>query len=557
MKSTETIEGKVKGDRHSREQFVLLSILFVLFLIFIKTIRVAGILNIFLIGQGQDINSIEVLLEILLLVLEGPNLIIVGLMIAFGMIYYFRILGKGWLRKNVITVMNVVIYVSAISFFVERMKPLFFTVPLFFMVAFRLFDMWTSDKKKLVKIIKHYRVPILFFLLLYVLYFVGIIQIQSGIAHDSRASIPIFQQIISFTPVYHASIYFLVLILNDWGSKEFENFIKVILFFGVLLFLESLLAFYFKVDGLVDVSLGFGMFQGAFLAGYHKVARLAMTIGFFSLFIYSRELKKYYLLIFLFSILISFSTLNRSAVGAFFVGMAIILVQLFYLHFPHLSVRQKNRIGLVFFVVILILGVLMISLTGQVRNEIVGQEINVEQLVKTLTGRIILMARGVEIFMGNFWIGTGAQNVSVFLAAEEIPIEFSLTIQSWLYELVGKYMDVVSSPEIWLREFFTGRTIHNLWLNFILEWGITGLLIVGGIIYGGTRWIRIAWKFIRSGDKRIIPFGIMLAYGFSLSMSMLFTIIFRYYSLFVVIILLTGVLAHDFELEMDALEKVS
>lgn len=542
-------------NQRSREQIILLGIIVFVFVIFLKTIRVTGILEILVIGQEEDLNSIEILYGVISLLMEGWNCLVISLLFVLGLIYYLRVLRIGWLRKNLVTVMNAIVYLSAISLFVERIKPLFFTVPLFFLIVSRISDLWLNNRADLLQKINKHRIPIYFFLLLFILYIIGIIQVQTGVANEIRSSIPIFHQLISITPVYHALIFYLVLVLNNWKTSEYEIFINIVLVISVFLFVESLLSFYFKLDFLVDVSLGIGMFQGAFMAGYHKVARIAMVIGFFALYMFSRSKKIGYLLVFVFAILICFSTLNRSAIGAFFIGIAVVLIQLFYTNFASISVKQKNRIVYVFVLFILIIGVLLISITGQVRNSIVGQEINIAQIVRTLTGRLILMARGLEVFIDNFWIGTGAQNVSDYLSSKSIPTNISLYVHKRLYEAFGNFMDSFNNSEDWLFEFFSGRTIHNLWLNFILEWGITGLFIVAYVLCKGLSWTRTAINKMTARDKNSIPLGIFLALGISLSLSMLFTIKFRYYSLFVMILLFTDLLAQNKDGVLDK-EKV-
>lgn len=536
---------KIKDDPKYRRKSIFASLLISLFMV-ILVANYQELLNLLVVGIGEDINSVEILQGVIIIYSTGWNLVLLGLMTLGTIIFSFGFAREDLARIGLTGIMNGVVYLSAISLYIERLKPIFFTIPLFFMVVIRVVTLLKSNKKGLVILLKKWSIPLLIFILLFLIFSIGIVQILVGSADVVRSAIPIFQQVVAITPYFHAFIFFLVLILNEWEIKEFEKYFKSVLFLGIILFVESLVAFYFQADFLRNISIShiLGMFSGAFLGGYHKVARIAIVMGFIALYFVFRTRWKGYWIFFIMAIFIAFSALNRSAIGAFFQGIGLIVFQQSWSLISKMPKRKRILLISSSIVIFFGAGFSILWFATFVRDLAPFLEMGPEQLIGTFTGRAIILARSLDVFVHKFWTGTGPYNVTPYLASQSVPVHAFQKLYDWFgigYE----------GATVWVQYkvslFFKSRTAHNLWVNFLLEWGVFGALIIGYILYYGIRWFRKVWKLVVRGDLSVTPAWILLVLLFSLGLSLHFTIKFRYYSLFVILLLFIKKLIQEYK----------
>jgi len=244
---------KIKGNKHYQQLIFLGGVCLVLFGIFL-IFNWKAILGVFVVGTGEDKYSFEILHELFLLIIKDWNPILMGLLLVciIGLLFLFN---RAYPSKlNLIGVMNGIVYFSAISIYVERAKPIFFTFPLFVLLIFRSIVYFKENTENFVGLIKKNIIIFVLFALLLLLHAVGILQVITGTADPIRLTIDLVEQSVAISPIIHALIFFSVITVNEWQVPEFEKFAKVVLFLGIFLFIEAVLAFYFRLDFLFDIS---------------------------------------------------------------------------------------------------------------------------------------------------------------------------------------------------------------------------------------------------------------------------------------------------------------
>ena len=543
--SAQRFLARTKTDTDYRRKTLLVGLLVVVSGI-ILLVNGKNLLTVFLVGTGEDKNSIQITKELFFIFRSGWNPVLLGILLGGGLLFVFGFARKDLARIGLKGAMNGIVYLGIVSYFVERVKPIFFTVPLFFMLLVRIGILLKQNRGQFMELLKRSFVPIVFFVLIFLLHIFGIVQVITGTADDVRNTIPVFEQAIVITPYFHAFVYFMVLVVNEWEILEYEKYIKIIVFLGIFLFIESLFALYFGAESLVNVSLDkhLGMFSGAFLGGYHKMGRLAMVIGFMALYLKSRTQKNVYWALFVMAVLVNFSALNRSAIGAFFLGLGMIVFQQMWSRLLKMEKKHKRVVIYSSIVFFLLVGVSLLWFASIVRDLSPYLEMGPQQLLDTSTDRIKIIARSIDVLINKLWIGTGPLNATYYFSSETVPAITFEKLYSWLG---GGFPNVDEWIQFEFSTFFASRTAHNLWMNIVLEWGVIGFAIIGYVLYRGVLWLQMLWRSIRSGESAVEPLWILWVCLFSVGLSLLFTIKFRYYSLFTIILLFTGTAIREFD----------
>jgi len=192
----------------------------------------------------------------------------------------------------------------------------------------------------------------------------------------------------------------------------------------------------------------------------------------------------------------------------------------------------------------LLVGVSLLWFASIVRDLSPYLEMGPQQLLDTSTDRIKIIARSIDVLIYELWTGTGPLNATYYFSSEAVPASTFAKLYSWFG---GDFPNVDEWIQFEFSTFFASRTAHNLWMNFVLEWGVVGFAIIGYILYRWVLWLRMMWERIRSSDSAVLPLWILWVCLFSVGLSLLFTIKFRYYSLFTILLLLTGTAIREFD----------
>ena len=274
------------------------------------------------------------------------------------------------------------------------------------------------------------------------------------------------------------------------------------------------------------------------------MGRLAMVMGFMALYLLKRTQNKIYWALFVMAVMITFSALNRSAIGAFFLGLGLMVFQQLWSKLSEMKKTHKRIILFSSVVFFLMAGISLLWFASEVRDLNPYLDMGPQQLLDTNIERIKIIARSIDVLVHKIWTGTGPLNATYYFSSETVPANTFAKLFSWLG---GDFVNAEEWIQFEYSTFFSSRTAHNLWMNFILEWGIVGFVIIGYILYRGGTWLRKLWGNISDGESAAAPSWILLVCLFSVGLSLLFTIKFRYYSLFTFLLLFTGTAIREFE----------
>jgi len=316
-----------------------------------------------------------------------------------------------------------------------------------------------------------------------------------------------------------------------WGLKEYESFYMVILVGSVFISFEALITFYLKQP---DVFAAFGpsmhktnMFRSAFIQDHHKVARLAMTGLFMSLYFFRQRAQNRYLCSAILAALLLGATLNRAPFVATVIGVtAYLVIGVQWADATWTGVAMRRLVATSAAVVILVGGGVLLGGMEETRDT--------ASSLNALENRMLHGARAVEVLRYTPLLGTGPGNDTYYLGSGHIPPVLLLTLARWFQVSEFYALQKVARSELYGSQGdVRGRGAHSLVLEILMHWGV----VVGGaaLLYLLFQALRAVRRLIlaESGvDKEMA--WLVLLFAMSLCLSVFTTSGFRHYWFFAI-----------------------
>lgn len=374
----------------------------------------------------------------------------------------------------------------------------------------------------------------------------GAVVVGAGLAAGAlgwdpvRAQVPISVQITGLLPPASALCAYIVIRRNAWGPAEFGTFFTIVIVGGVLLAFESLATFYVgqpSLPGLDPALNRAGMFISGFLKSHHLVGRIGMSTVFAGLYMYYRFSARWGAIAAVLGYILVFATLNRQIILTTTLGLALLwaVARGGRARTPSAGARRLRALMVVGLAVVVIAGLLVVA--SEVRDE--GFEV-------TSWNRLILWARAVDVARFTMPIGTGPGLTQYYTGSDLVPAE---TLQAFATALDLELADTlqrITRSGTFFAFGEKGYTVHSLWVEFVLEWGVAGILAIAWLLLGGLRILRRLRAAAATADReRLASAWAALLLAAMLSVSVITTVKFDLYWYFVVTYAFARMAAHD------------
>lgn len=352
------------------------------------------------------------------------------------------------------------------------------------------------------------------------------------------------RKMIPMVPYVNAFVVFYTLKRMQWGITQFEALFNVLALLSMAVAAEAAITFYLGIGRTTSFMGNYPlymdtMFQSRFIAYYHVAGRLGITLFFWGLYRFSRTANWHNLILVASGFMLTFATTSRQMIFACLIGFAAWLLMGIYLVLK--SRFSEKNVKFVWLICLLIVTTGGIKGTHWVSNTTQSIRHEKESVIsKQFSKRTIRWARGGEIFLYNFPLGTGAGMTGYYMGASKIPWTLAeKTAEFWGHE--AWYAKYLISPEALVERvgYEVGYSLHNLWVRSAVEFGLLGTLF---LIYFFWRVIRQFMTIFliqsRIGHLRDVMAGwSVLLMMFSIIFSCMFTVKFRFYWYFVVMFL--------------------
>ena len=414
---------------------------------------------------------------------------------------------------------NLMIYLFISSFTIYRLPGVVLSALLFILCLI------SSDKNRIQTNLRFFW---LFFICFLFLQGAGIYTGISGI-DPIRQHIPVSVQVVHTIVYLNAFMVYYAIRRTCWGIGQFETFSRIFMVFASVIALESVLSFYLKIGNEVSLMghlplFDGKMFQSRLIGYYHFVGRIGIAFYFLSLYFWFKHKKRKDAVCIVLGAMLVFSTANRQVILSTVIGTALLFFSALWYRIRQAE-SPVRAAKFIFFAVVILLCVCVSAIflskqTMKVRENYQGKASF--QLAK----RSMRLARGIDAFKHTFPLGSGAGLNSYYMGSRDVDWAVTEKVAGWLgYTL--DYAQWLISPNDLEKQYglHSAHTIHNLWMRVMIEFGLAGLLFVGGL---GIRMVAQGFRLLQEPSPNYHKWAVFSMVA-ALFISLFFTVKFRHF----------------------------
>lgn len=257
-----------------------------------------------------------------------------------------------------------------------------------------------------------------------------------------------------------------------------ETLFKLITSFAVLGSIEAIVFYYFRLGGPLEAYAinRYGQFDGVLFGSPDALGRITGIAIFAVLYLATKPGRKLLLLLIPFFLLTLVATQNRATAVSLVAGLAL-----------YTALRGRTRRRSAVLVTWIFTAAAIVAAAGFGISRILDEELSILRSdykdPSNALARLVIAQRGVEVAVHTFPFGVGAGQVQYYMNSPEVP---SLFGEAEYYENRPLYYAIRSGSLL--------TSVHNLYLNFIIEAGLLGLLALGTLATRVIKIFRFAWN---------------------------------------------------------------
>jgi len=293
-----------------------------------------------------------------------------------------------------------------------------------------------------------------------------------------------------------------------------ETLFKLVTAFAALASIEALLFYYLRVGGpLQDYAINrYGQLDGVTFGSPDAMARILGVATFAILYLATKPGKKLLLGLLPFFALALLATQNRATAVSILAGLLV---------YTAMRGRTKSRSAVLVTWILaaaLAVGGAGVGITRLIDNQLSTVRSDYKDPSNVLA-RFVIAQRGIEVAWYAFPFGVGTGQVAYYMNSPEVPT---------LFEDAEFYQNRTLYYAIRSGSFLT--SVHNLYLNFVIEAGILGIAALG--LLAATIWkaLRFAWR--HPGAYEQTPLDALFAILVTIAINVAADSTFRPYALY-------------------------
>ena len=384
---------------------------------------------------------------------------------------------------------------------------------------------------------RNFKLALSFFILLVL---AGILSSVIGLS-EIRSNIPMGRQLWGPLPYISAFVVYYTVRRNNWGLKEIDTFLKIIVIGCSFVTLEALLTWYIGRDTLLPgIGLGVsvmpgGLFKSALIGSHHHAARIGLITFFSGLYFRHRYDRPLFFIATVIGFLLMVATLNRAPLLASIGGLSMFMI----LTRSHSGMSRRGIMlrgllataGLIF-------GAYFLLTVFQQVTDVRGAS----SMSRVYESRLIHHARALDVLIETPLMGTGPMQDPYYQGSSLVEPRFFNAATSFL-GVDPNWALLRIAPED-LHATGIGFTAHSLWLEVAMHWGIWG---IAGLIYLCFMALSAIKELRKNRSKEASVAWILLIMSISISVSMLTTSKFRVLWLFVMLFTATAIAIRELD----------
>jgi hypothetical protein len=342
-----------------------------------------------------------------------------------------------------------------------------------------------------------------------------------------RGDIPMDLQLVFAIPYLTTFAMVFAMSRSGFGLREYEALLKVIMVGGVFLAGEAGLTRYigreFLLPGFPSSIYQSTMFMSFLTQSHHVVARVAMTMVFFGLYLHLRVRETRYLVCAGLGLLLLFATFDRAPILATLGALCAYAIQR---QGPNSGDQQKWA-GRQLARGLIILVTLTLTAGAFARITSVREANSLSTSFET---RALLLARSADVFAYVPLFGTGPNLEGYYSGSSDVPPKVLFSAADALGVSRAFAITKVMRGSFLFSD--GGYTTHNLWIEIVQHWGIVALVAGCWFFWASAR----RWhQLTKTRNEWSDPARLTFWFAVCLCVSMLTTVKFEYYWFFFVV----------------------
>ena len=352
-----------------------------------------------------------------------------------------------------------------------------------------------------------------------------------------KMSVPLYRILADAVPYADGMLVWYLIRNNRWDREDFECALGCVFWVALAMGIESMLFYYLHIPNPYSLNHEGRIFIGMFARHHIVTSRLGLVLAGVAIYFFWRRGSWFHLFASFAGILLVFSTWRRVPIFALFLG--VFLFTLFFLKFRRRpSERGKMKSVFVYFLTTFIF-LACIGFSVMLGTSVRGEFVEASNLSMSVKERLFQYARAVDVLFARPLLGGGPRQGFLYGYSKDTPASFS----AYFYGDITRY-------ESGIRGWSTSNlfqenprenapiSLHSLQMNFIVDLGVLGLVLVMVMLTTGVRYFFAVIRLPphHNSLRFVMPFAAIFSTAAALFVAVSTTAHFYPYWLFVILL---------------------
>lgn len=379
------------------------------------------------------------------------------------------------------------------------------------------------------------------------IFWAGIIH---GYMHDDpiKTSAPLYRILADAVPYADGMLVWYLVHNNQWGRKEFEGALKSVFWVALAMGVESILFYYLGISNPYSLNHEGRFFLGMFARHHIVASRLGLVLTGVAFYFFWRRGGYFYLFASFTGILTVFSTWRRVPIFVLFLGAFFIVV--FFMRFRGRARANKRLKPVWVYCFTTSVFLVCICVSAMVGTAVRGEFVEVSNLSMSVKERLFQHARAADVLFERPFLGGGPRQGFLYGYSKNTPA----TVSAYFYGDVSRYESGIrgwSTSDLFQENPRKSApvSLHSLPMNFIVDLGLLGLVLVMAALAAGVMYFFRAMRLPPHEESLgiVMPFAVIFSTVVALFVAVSTTAHFYPYWLFAILFRFVGRLHREVE----------
>ena len=376
--------------------------------------------------------------------------------------------------------------------------------------------------------------------------------IHGGIVHGYmqddpiKTSVSLYRILADAVPYADGMLVWYLIRNNHWGREEYESALGSVFWVALVMGVESILFYYFRIPNPYSLNHEGRIFIGMFARHHIVASRLGLILAGVAFYLYWRRGGWFYLFASIAGILLVFSTWRRVPIFALFLGAFLLL--LFFFKFRRRPCSKGKMKSYFVYCLTALIFLSCIGFSVMVGTKVRGEFVEASNLSMSINERLFQFARAADVLISRPFLGGGPRQGFLYGYSKDTPARAS----AYFYGDVTRYESGIrgwSTSDLFQENPRKNVpvSLHSLPMNFIVDLGVLGIVLVMIMLRTGVVYFFRIMRLPPQKDSLciVMPFTVIFSTVVALFVAVSTTAHFYPYWLFAILLRFVSCLYYD------------